>query len=237
MALDALPWIHRIPALAKAEESMLRWAAAQCEVRHYEREKQVVRAGDRCTHVLLVAQGELHLYRRNREAKTQILIAVVEAPATFGDAELYADAPWMVSARSVADSVIVHMPTAVFDRLVSSSAPVAAALYRECCARLLLAVQVMSVHGLQKVRNKVLRLLWDRSHLEDGGRRVAGLSLVELAEALGVTTKTIQRNLRELETAGLVRRDGTTLELLLDANELPWRPVARAKSADWKLPG
>lgn len=235
--LEALPWLNRIPAFAGASESALRRAAARSRVQHYPREKTVVHSGSPQTHVLVVAQGALHLYRKNREAKTQILIAVVEAPATFGDAELYARAPWMVSARSMADTVIVHVPNPVYDELIESDARVAAALYRECCARLLLAVQVMQVHGLQKVRHKVLRLLWQASGegaAPTGAR--AALSQVELAEALGVTAKTIQRNLRELERDGLIRRDGARYEVLVKEEDLPWKPVHAAHSADWKLP-
>lgn len=236
--LEALPWLNRVPAFTRAGEAALRRLAAKSELRHYPREKQVVRSGAAQTHVLVVVRGALHLYRQNRETKTKILIAVVEAPATFGDAELYGKAPWMVSAKSVADTVIVHVPNAAYDQFVDSEGRVAAELYRECCARLLLAVQVMQVHGLQKVRHKVLRLLWQRSSGSGGagGARVAALSQVELAEALGVTSKTIQRNLRDLERDGLIRRTGSEVEVLVAEKDLPWKPVSRAQSADWKLP-
>lgn len=234
---DALAWLRRVPALAQADDAALRRMAARAEVRHYPRAKQVVRSGAAQSHILVVAQGALHLYRKNREAQTQILVAVVHAPATFGDAELYARAPWMVSARSVADTVIVQVPNDAYDALVRADGAVAAALYRECCRRLLLAVQVMQVHGLQKVRNKILRLLWDRARPRDGGR-FAALSQVELAAALGVNRKTIARHLRDLEREGLLRRDGADVELRFSEGERPWKPFpATAESADWKLPG
>lgn len=236
---EALSWLRRVPVFANADDAVLKRAAARSSVQHYPREKVVVRNGLPQTHILVVAQGALHLYRKNREAQTQILIAVVHAPATFGDAELYARAPWMVSARSVADTVIVHVPNDAYDELVAADAQVAAALYRECCARLLLAVQVMQVHGLQKVRNKILRLLWDRSRVrpESGSRRLAPLSQVELAAALGVNRKTISRNLRDLEREGVLRREGAEVELLLSEESRPWKPFpGRARSADWKLP-
>ncbi|MCC7381993.1 MAG: cyclic nucleotide-binding domain-containing protein [Deltaproteobacteria bacterium] len=237
--IEALPWLRRIPAFTHADPRALARAAAHCEVRHYARRRQVVRSGSAQTHVLIIAQGALHLYRQNREAKTQILVAVVQAPATFGDAELYADSPWMVSARSVADTVIVHMPNAAYDALVEADGTVAAALYREACARLLLAVQVMQVHGLQKVQNKILRLLWEKASApaSHGGARVARISQVELAEALGVNRKTIARNLRELETQGLIRRSSHAVELLISQEDLPWKTLAGGgASADWKLP-
>ncbi|MCC7111199.1 MAG: Crp/Fnr family transcriptional regulator [Deltaproteobacteria bacterium] len=236
---DAFTWLRQLPVFAYAEDAALRRVAQRSEVRHYPKEKQVVRAGTAQSHILVVARGALHLYRKNREAQTQILIAVVQAPATFGDAELYANAPWMVSARSVADTVIVQVPNDAYDELVRADGHAAAALYRECCRRLLLAVQVMQVHGLQKVRNKILRLLWDRSRVRDdaGGRRLAPLSQVELAAALGVNRKTIARNLRELEREGVLKREGADVELLLAEEERPWKPFpGKAKSADWKLP-
>ncbi len=235
---EALPWLRRIPAFAHAKDGALARAAAESEVRHYPARQQVVRAGAAQTHVLIVAQGALRLYRRNREAKTEILVAVVTAPATFGDAELYAHSPWMVSAAAVADTLVVHMPNAAYDGLVAGDGAAAAALYREACVRLLLAVQVMQVHGLQKVRHKILRLLWDAAATpERGARRVASLSQVDLADALGVNRKTIARNLRDLESDGLIRRDGAAVELLLAEGDLPWKPLAGTDAnARWKLP-
>jgi CRP/FNR family transcriptional regulator, dissimilatory nitrate respiration regulator len=237
---EAVPWLRRIPAFAAATDAALARLAARSEVRHYARDQQVVRSGLAQTHVLVVAQGALHLYRQNREAKTQMLIAVVQAPATFGDAELYARAPWMVSAKAVADTVIVQVPNAAYDAFITEDGKAAAALYREACARILLAVQVMQVHGLQKVRNKILRLLWERASAPDrkGAARVAPLSQVELAEALGVNRKTIARNLRDLEVEGLIRKSGASVELLISEDELPWKPfTGTVTSADWKLPG
>ena len=235
--IEALPWLHRIPAFARANDASLARAAALSELRSYPSEKQVVRSGDPQTHVLIVAQGGLHLYRQNREAKTQMLIAVVRAPATFGDAELYAKAPWMVSARSTDDTVIVHMPNRAFDELIAENGPVAAALYRETCARLLLAVQVMQVHGLQKVKYKILRLLWEMTPAESSGARVVPHSQTDLAKALGVNRKTIARNLQELEDERVIRRSGTAVEILLPREALPLRPfTAGAPNAAWKLP-
>jgi CRP-like cAMP-binding protein len=236
---DALPWLRRVPAFSHAADAALTRAAAGSEVRHYTREEQVVRAGLEQRHVLVVVQGALHLYRQNRETDTQMLIAVVHAPATFGDAELYARAPWMVSAKAVADTVVVRVPNAAYDALIEEDGKVAAALYKEACARILLAVQVMQVHGLQKVRNKILRLLWEQAAppTSPSGPRVAPLSQVGLADALGVNRKTIARNLRELEDAGLIKKKGTSVELLLAEKDLPWRPfTGKAASADWKLP-
>jgi CRP-like cAMP-binding protein len=236
--IEALPWLHRIPAFASANGASLARAAALSEVRSYASEKPVVRSGDAQTHVLIVAQGGLHLYRQNREAKTQMLIAIVRAPATFGDAELYAKASWMVSARSTDDTVIVHMPNRAFDELISENGPVAAALYRETCARLLLAVQVMQVHGLQKVKHKILRLLWEMAPaVESSGARVVPHSQTELAKALGVNRKTIARNLQELEDEGVIRRSGSAVEILLPREALPLRPFTTgAPNAAWKLP-
>ena len=236
---DALTWLRRVPAFAAADDALLRRAAARSVVRRFPNDALVVRSGAPLTDVLIVVQGELHLYRQNREARTQILVAVVHAPATFGDAELYGRAPWMVSARSLADTVVVAMPAAAFDDLVEHDAKVAATLYRETCGRLLLAVQVMQVHTLQKVKHKILRLLWDKLERAGGvaASRTTELSVVELASALGVNRKTITRNLRELEDDSILRRDGARVEVLISPDALPLRPFSpTAPNADWKLP-
>lgn len=93
----------------------------------------------------------------------------------------------------------------------------------------------MQVHGLQKVKYKILRLLWEMAPAaESSGARVVPHSQTDLAKALGVNRKTIARNLQELEDEGVIRRSGTAVEILLPREALPLRPfTAGAPNAAW----
>jgi CRP-like cAMP-binding protein len=237
--VETLNLLRRNPVLAQADPSRLKRLASACSVRLYPARANVVLAGTVQTHLLLVASGGLQLYRRNRETKTQLLVGVLEAPALFGDAELYAGARWAVSARAQVDTVTVEIPPIPFDALIGSDLAVAAGMYRETSARHFLTIEIIQVMGLQKTENKILRLLWERAKKVTGETRLplSAVSQVNLAKALGVNRKTIARNMRSLERADLIRRQGDEWEIL--ASERLFQSTLLTRhgfGASWKLP-
>jgi CRP-like cAMP-binding protein len=233
--------LRRNPVLREGADRVLREIAAKSEIRFFDKGAPIVAAGSPQTHVLFVAEGQLRLYRLNREAETQILVGVLDPPAIFGDAELYGGARWSVSARAERPTTIVAMPNASFDRMIASDGRISAGLYRDACARHLLAVQIMQVLALQKTQHQILRLLWDLAPRSEvaGGARVAPLSQVRLAKAIGANRKTIARNLKDLEDAGLIRREGKdSVELLIAEDVVFWGSLSKhGFGASWRLPG
>src|SRR5207249_1592072 len=95
-AVNVLELLRRNPVLAAGAERVLEKVARASETAVYEAGAVAARYGSAVTHVLLVASGQLELYRKNREAETQMLVGVIEPPALLGDAELYACSPWIV---------------------------------------------------------------------------------------------------------------------------------------------
>ena len=229
-APDAL--LRRHPALRDAEKPHLQRLAAASEVRHFAEGAPVLTVGLPCEHVLLLGSGSMELHRRNRSAKTQILQGIVEAPSLVGDVEHYAGyAFWAVSASALEPSSIVDLPRAAWDAFVGAQREVAAALYREACARHMLSSQLVQIFGLQRTENKVLRLIRE---LAEGEPPVATVSLAELARALGLNPKTIGRNLVTLEDEGLIRREGDRVEVLTKDSQP--RLGTFGSGTTWRLP-
>jgi CRP-like cAMP-binding protein len=228
--------LRRNPALAAGDDAVLAQVAKESEVRIYDRGTKVALVGGQQTHVLLIASGRLELYRKNKEDDTQMLVGVLDPPAIFGDAELYGRSPWIVSARASRDSIVVRIPNGTFDRMIDQDPKIAASLYRDVCARHLLVVEVMQVFGLQKTKNKILRLLQELAKpIDDGAsRRLARVTQVQLAQALGMVPRTIRRHLQELEREGLISRcdDG----IFIEAAGTPWAALRGGFGAAWKLP-
>jgi CRP-like cAMP-binding protein len=193
----------------------------------------VARVGAPVEHVLMIASGQLELYRKNREADTQMLVGVIESPAILGDAELYGRSQWVVMVRAAVSSVVVRMPGVAFDRMVASDGRIAAGLYRDSCARHLLAVEIMQVLTLQKTQNKILRLLLALARRDADERPVARVSQVQLADALGLNAKTVRRHLAELERSGKIERRRE--EIVLSGEQAEWGHLGRGFGAAWRL--
>jgi CRP-like cAMP-binding protein len=231
--MSLLEILRRNPVLAQGEHRVLSRVAASSEVVVYDSGTVVAMLQSAVTHVLMVAGGLLELYRRNREAETQMLIGVIAPPAILGDAELYGRSTWVMTVRAAEQSTIVRIPIAAFDRMVSSDPKIAAGLYRETCARHLLAVELMQVFALQKTQNKILRLLATIALQDNHDRRAARISQVQLADALGLNVKTIRRHLADLEASSLIQRERDQILLLGDSHN--WSNLSRGFGASWKL--
>lgn len=202
------------------------------EVRQFIPGAKVLTVGLPCEHVLMLGAGSMELHRRNRAAKTQILQGIVEAPSLFGDVELYAGhSHWAVSASALEPLSVVYLPRPAWDTFVGAQREVAAALYREACARHMLSIQLVQIFALQRTENKVLRLICE---LAEGTPPVATVSQVELSRALALNPRTINRNLSALEEEGLIRRDGDRVEVL-SRDPLP-RLGTFGTGTSWRLP-
>src|SRR6185436_295292 len=155
---DVFSCLSAHPIFSLASRASLETVALSSAVRAYEAGGRVALLGNEQTHVLVLVEGSLRLYRKNTEVETEMLVGIVEAPAVFGDAELYSGTGrWSVSVRADSSAVAVLIENAAFDRLVAAEGAVAAALYRDASARHFLAVQLMQVFALQKTQNKILR--------------------------------------------------------------------------------
>lgn len=233
--LKPIQHLRRHPILSKGRDEVLAAVAEASVVRFFEGGDRIVRNGAKQREVLLISAGKIQLSRRNRETDSQILVGLLEAPAIFGDAELYAKTDWVVTGTAVGSTAVVAIPNEVFDRMVASDHTLAAELYRDACARHMLVIQIMQILALQKTQHQILRLLWGLSTVEEG-ERIAPLSQVQLAKALGLNRKTIARNLADLESAGLIVREKAQVQLRLPNDYPLWRDLApHGLGASWRL--
>lgn len=228
------------PTLLSADPRTLRLLAEQAELRTFEAGGRIAHSGSPQTHVLVLCKGAAQLYRRNRETRAQIMICNLEAPAIFGDSECFAGQPWTVSARAVNATEIVAVKNSAFEQAIASDAGLAAALYRNLGVRHVLNVQVMQVLSLQKVRHKVLRLLWSLPVVaySESHHRIVEVSLVGIARAIGVNVRTIARTLKDLGNGGVIVRRGARVELRLAEEDVFWDNLsAPTAGVSWRLAG
>lgn len=224
------------PILRLGAPTALRAVAAQCRAKLFSAGATVVTTGTAQTEVLLLGRGQVSLSRRNKEAKTQMLTGVVRAPGLLGDAELYSESGrWLVTVRAVQPTHVVFIPNAIFDGFVSAHQEVAYALYKDACARHYLAVSINQVMALQKTPHRILRLLAAQN--PTGGKTPVDISVVSLANALGVNRRTVMRNLASLEKQGWLVREGEAVFLQVsDTRAFTIDNLKGGLGAAWTLP-
>ncbi len=214
--MSALLHLRQHPIFGRASESVLTRFSERATLRHWTKGSFLVRAGDPFAHVYVFLSGGVELSRKNRDEGTQILLGQLTAPAVFGDAQLFGGAKvWQSSARVTRAMKGLVFLAADFDAFSRADRELAAALYREACIKHLLTIELIQVFALQKIQHKILRLLWSASAPPDGtnSRRLAHVSQVTLARALGVNARTVARAFKQLEDQNLIKRTSGAVEL------------------------
>jgi CRP/FNR family transcriptional regulator, cyclic AMP receptor protein len=215
----ALALLQRSPVLSAIPSRDLEHLASRCRVVELGAGEIVLRAESPQTAVCYLAGGKLMLYRRHRDIT--LLLGIIESPSIFGDAECAGGVPWMVSARTESPCACVFIPNEDFLACVKTHASVAFQLYQDASVRHLLANFTAQTMALYDIETRLLRLLLEYARAFG---RIEGkaaviekrVTVVELAEALGVTRKTIDRTLKPLEKRGLISRRKTPPFLSID---------------------
>lgn len=196
----------------EAQPPVVRELASACDLRWVDEGEILVRAGAPQSHVVFLATGKLVLYRRNKKRGVALLLGLLEAPSVFGDADCIVGGGWSVSARAAEDCACVMIPNERFVRFVKGEKEALWQLYKDSCARHLIANYTAQTLALYDVETRLLRLLLDFAHrfgriADDTAEVGRALSGSDLAAALGVTRRTVTRAVGKLQQRGVLSRD------------------------------
>ena len=178
----------------------------------YEDDTKLFAAGDPADRFFAVIEGSVRLYVTLPDGR-ETIIAVLGAPASFGEAAMFSSGLFPVNAIATAGSALLHIDAAAF--LAN-----------------LAARPALGLSMLQSMRKWELRLLEEirQAKLLSTAQRLAGflLSLCDgregevtvklpfrktlLADKLGIKPETLSRNLQRLAAAG-VFGSGDTLTI------------------------
>lgn len=236
MSLEPLDILTRHPILGLGSKQSLASLAAASRGKRFSKGSAIVTTGTPQQEILVIASGQVALTRKNKEAQTQMLTGVINAPGIFGDAEYYSGCGrWIVTVRAASTAQLVFIPNAAYESFVRSESAVSYAMYRDASARHFLAVAINQVTALQKNANRILRLLAAKN--PDGPEKPVDLSIVALSQALGVNRRTVVRNLELLEEQGWLVREGTSVFLKLrDPKVFTIDDLKGGLGASWTLP-
>ena len=193
-------------------EELTRIAEGTTEVRA-ERGKLLFQRGDPCVGFHIVAFGQVKLAVGTASGAEKV-VEIIGPGMSFGEALMFTERPYVVSATALADSLLLHVDR---DTLFAEL---------ECdprLARRMLAGLSMRLHVLVKdvealtLHSAMQRVIGYLATLEDegGGPRItlpAQKALV--ASRLNLTPEYFSRILHELADEGLLRIDGRDIEIV-----------------------
>lgn len=177
-----------------------------------ERGRTLFRRGDPCDGFHLVVFGQVKLVVA---APTGIekVVDIIGPGMTFGEALMFMERPYVVSAVTLADSLLLHVGSQALFGELEREPRFARRMLAGLSCRLHMLVKDVEALTLQSATQRVIGYL---ATLEEGtGRRVtlpAQKSLV--ASRLNLTPEYFSRILHELQDVGVLRIDGRDIEIL-----------------------
>lgn len=124
------------PLFAGLRRRLLGRLATRLFEKRYEAGEEVFHEGDPGRALFLVAEGRIELLRADAATGEERRLAVVAAPAVFGELALIDDEPRLATARALEASRLLILYRAHFDDLMSGDPVVAVALSRNLLVRL-----------------------------------------------------------------------------------------------------
>jgi CRP-like cAMP-binding protein len=194
-----------------------RVAAGTREVRA-DRGQILFQRGDPCAGFHIVVFGQVKL-TVGTPAGAEKVVDIIGPGASFGEALMFMERPYVVSATALADSLLLHVGKDALFGEIARDPNLARRMLAGLSVRLHMLVRDVEALTLHSATQRVIGYLV-RLQDEGGDARItlpAQKSLV--ASRLNLTPEYFSRILHELEDDGIVRIEGRDIEIL-DAQRL-----------------
>ena len=205
-------FLSRMPLFKEMSPQELAAIAAGTTERHVDRGDVIFQRGDPCTGFHLVIYGQVKLAAGSASGAEKI-IELIGPGHSFGEALMFMEKPYIVSATALADSLLLHV----------NSAAVFAGIERDPrFARKMLAGLSRRMHGLicdlesyalRSGTQRVIGFLLQDDAAGEGEEVTLPVSKAVVASRLNLTPEHFSRILSDLSAHGLISVQGRHVTL------------------------
>jgi CRP/FNR family transcriptional regulator/CRP/FNR family cyclic AMP-dependent transcriptional regulator len=204
--------LQRVPFLAALSEDDLRWLTERLRRRKYTRGDIIFQKDDPGQSLFIIESGSVRIYMPGTQG-ADLTLAVMGPGDFFGDQSLLDGRPRSASAMAAGDSVLLSLERSDFTTLMRSRPDAALAILAVLSQRLRETDQTASDLAFLDVSGRLARKLLDLAETngverDDGVLLQVGLTQEDLANMIGVTRESVNRNLSVFRRLGLIGREG-----------------------------
>ena len=204
--------LERVPFLAALAQEDLRWLGERVRRRRFPRGDIIFQKDDPGQSLFIIESGTVRIYVPGTQG-ADLTLAVMGEGDFFGDMSLLDGRPRSASASAASDAVLLSLERNDFATLLRSRPDAALSILAVIAARLRESDQMASDLAFLDVSGRLARRLLDLS-TSNGVRRTDGVLLQvtltqeELANMIGVTRESVNRNLSLFRRIGLIAKEG-----------------------------
>ena len=208
-------FLANLPMFGKMSAAELDRIAASTLPLHVDKGETVCHTGDPCTGFHVVVYGQVKLGFTSPQGVEKV-VEIVGPGQSFGEALMFLDAPYIVFAQALADSMLLHVAKqAVLDEL-GRDPDFARRMLSGLAQRLHGLVRDVEAYSLRSSHERVIGYLLAEAPVDANGAPVevqlsAGKSVI--ASRLNMTPEHFSRILHELGASGLIEIQGRTVRI------------------------
>jgi CRP/FNR family transcriptional regulator/CRP/FNR family cyclic AMP-dependent transcriptional regulator len=210
-----LQLLERVPFLAALSPDDRRWLHERVRRRTFARGDIIFQKDDPGQSLFIIETGSVRIYVPGAQG-VDLTLAVMGAGDFFGDLSLLDGRPRSASASAISEAVLVTVERTDFTNLLRARPESSLLVLAEISKRVRDTDQMATDLAFLDVSGRLARKLSElaESHgsPRDGGVLIdIPLTQEELANMIGVTRESVNRNLGEFRRLGLVTREGRRL--------------------------
>jgi CRP-like cAMP-binding protein len=208
-------FLANLPMFSQMQEAELDRIAASTLPVHAGKGQEICHCGDPCTGIHVVVYGQVKLGFTSPQGVEKV-VEIVRPGQSFGEALMFLDAPYIVFAQALADSMLLHVAKhAVLDELARDPG-FARRMLSGLSRRLHGLVRDVEAYTLRSSHERVIGYLLAEVPANADGAPVevhlsAGKSVI--ASRLNMTPEHFSRILHELGNDGVIEIHGRTVRI------------------------
>lgn len=171
----------------------------------------------------LVKEGRVKIYKTAADGREQVL-SILGDGQVFGDVPVFDGGPYPATAATMDETVIYQVKRDEFEEFVRRHPEVALKLLRVLGQRLRQAMELVRDLSFKQVPHRLAGLLLSLgrdygTEADDGTLIDMKLSRQEMAEIVGTSRETVTRELKKMESAGMLRLEARRI-IITDREKL-----------------
>ena len=202
--------LRSIPYFASLDEDTLASIAATAVRRAYAPDEIIFLEGEPCAGLFCVESGHVKIYKSSPEGREQILF-IIGPRESFNDVAVFDGGPNPASAQAMEAVALCVVERPALLSLFDHHPKLAQAVVAVLAARARMLVGMVEDLSLRSVAGRLAKLLLNQA---SRGDQAIPLTHQQMAARLGTVREMVSRALRELESEGLVRRQGRQIVIV-----------------------
>ena len=222
-------YLATLPLFSNMRDEELQRLATGCQLRRVERGKVIFRTGDPCHEFHVNVLGQVKLFVIS-PAGTEKVVELVGPGDSFAEAVMFMGVPYVLSAQTLTDSLILSIEKDVVLREIGASPEFALRMLAGLSRRLHGLIKDVEAYALHSGVQRVIGYLLGDDNLDEAENASQAITVslpvskAAIASRLSLTPEYFSRVLNELETAGLIHVDKRDIHISDTARLANYQP-------------